>query len=236
MPSISEQVKFYDKFWRGHTLISCWGMERTGVILTELARQRIDSPNILDLGCGTGWLSNILSNYGAVTGIELSVEAIEAAKERFPQVNFVSGDFFAVDFDDKFDFVIASEVLEHFEDQESLIDKIATVLKPGGMLVITTPNGLLQQEADVRASLDGRWQPIENWRSPKELYRLISRKLSVDKHYSIELGWGHAGLRRIINSTKFNKILRKIGLNKTWDNFRRATKQGLHLVVVAKKS
>ncbi len=104
MPTISEQVKFYDAFWRDHTLISYWGMERTGVILTELARQRIDSPNILDLGCGTGWLSNILSNYGTVTGIELSVEAIAAAKERFPQVKFVSGDFFAIDLDDKFDF------------------------------------------------------------------------------------------------------------------------------------
>ena len=233
MPSISEQVSFYNDFWKDHTRISYWGMERTGVILTELARQRVDSPTILDLGSGTGWMSNILSAYGEVTGVELSADAVEKARKNFPQATFYSGDFFTIDFPKQFDFIVVSEVLEHFEDQKALVARIAELLRPGGAVVITTPNRLLRHEADVDGSLDGRWQPIENWRSPAELKALLAPYFNTQRQYSIELGWGHSGTRRILNSTKLRQILYSLGLGYRWDEWRRNRCDGLHLVNVS---
>ena len=52
---------------------------RIRVIRNFLRALSLGDSNILELGCGQGWLANVLSQYGPVTAVDLSVEAILAA-------------------------------------------------------------------------------------------------------------------------------------------------------------
>jgi SAM-dependent methyltransferase len=47
--------------------------------------------NILDLGCGRGWLTNLLSNYGEVIGIEPVKAVVDYGKSLFPSLNLITG-------------------------------------------------------------------------------------------------------------------------------------------------
>lgn len=74
----------------------------------------------------------------------MSDSAISQAKERFadrPNFKFISMDATDLKFaDHQFDLVIAKEVIEHLPDPESSMREVFRVLKPNGLLVVTSPN------------------------------------------------------------------------------------------------
>src|SRR6185312_9908310 len=77
--------------------------------LREFGRHDLD---ILDAGCGTGWLCERLRPFGAVTGTDLSHEILDRARMRLPDVRFVAGDFMTLDFGrGAFDVVTTLKVL-----------------------------------------------------------------------------------------------------------------------------
>jgi len=129
--------------------------------------------NILDLGCGSGWLTRILSNYGNVVGIDLS---IEVARKLYPELNFKQVNIITDTIEGKNNIVVSSEVIEHLtsEDQETYINKAFDILEEGGYLVLTTPNK--RSEADERSRKKNlNLQPIENWKDKKSLISLLER-------------------------------------------------------------
>ena len=95
---------------------------------------------VLDLGCGSGWLSIFISKYGfEVTGIDIAEPAIELgklwAKEDNANVNFLVGDLLNLPFkEDSFDAVVCNSVLEHFrlDQAKILFEKIHKVLTEKG--------------------------------------------------------------------------------------------------------
>lgn len=88
---------------------------------------------ILEVGCGTGWLAERLRELGPVTGIDLSPRAIEIAKQRGIDVEFVADDFLTHDFAPaSFDIVVCVETLFYVYDQDSTVRRIAELLGPGG--------------------------------------------------------------------------------------------------------
>jgi SAM-dependent methyltransferase len=101
---------------------------------------------ILDLGCGVGTIDFYLAKKGhAVTGIDISADAIKVCQEvkeqfRFDETEFHQGDVQKTQFLKKYDLVICSEVIEHVEDDTGLLESIYQLLKPGGMLLLTTPS------------------------------------------------------------------------------------------------
>lgn len=98
---------------------------------------------ILDVGCGTGVLAGILTDYGYdVTGIDISDSAIEKCHEKGinAYVQDLSEPF---SFKEReFDCILMSEVLEHIVDPIQVLRKLRAVLKPGGVMIITTPNSV----------------------------------------------------------------------------------------------
>jgi len=62
---------------------------------------------LLDIGCGDGFWADILSEKFTVTGIDISPEGIEKAKQRRPDIKFIEGDFLEYEFAEKFDIVFA---------------------------------------------------------------------------------------------------------------------------------
>jgi 2-polyprenyl-3-methyl-5-hydroxy-6-metoxy-1,4-benzoquinol methylase len=104
-----------------------------------------DVSDILDLGCGSGWLSEMLQSRGfRVTALDLGFDSIRRAsvrlKERSAGVSFTLGDIYHLPFgESNFDAVVASEVLEHLDDPQAALHEMARVVRPGGCLAVTTP-------------------------------------------------------------------------------------------------
>jgi len=94
---------------------------------------------ILDIGCNTGDLTKIIANKNKVIGMELSEGAVEKAKEK--GIKVIQGSVYKIPFkENSFDKVHLSEVIEHLLDTNKALKEILRVLKPGGELIITTPN------------------------------------------------------------------------------------------------
>jgi trans-aconitate methyltransferase len=92
---------------------------------------------ILDLGCGTGYLTNLISESGAeVIGIDNSEHMIEKAEASYPNLDFrvMSADDFS--FDTKFDAIFSNAVLHWVLNYEQAVKCMYHNLKPGGRVVI----------------------------------------------------------------------------------------------------
>ena len=98
---------------------------------------------VLDAGCGVGWGSALLVQAEAseVIGVDLDPEAVEDARRRVPAATFVVGDLLDLPFeDDSFDVVVCFEAIEHTGDTERTLDQLSRVLRPNGLLFVSSPN------------------------------------------------------------------------------------------------
>ncbi len=121
------------------TSFSTWLEEKTRLIASMLYGKKV-----LEVGCGTGNLIQFLSNMGfEITGSDHSNVYLSKAKEKNPDVKFFKADLLDkkmwINLRNLFDSVIASEVIEHIEDDLKSLKTIFTVLKPNGVLVLTVP-------------------------------------------------------------------------------------------------
>lgn len=115
---------------------------------------------VLDVGCWTGDLGQILIERGAaVTGFEMDEEAAAIAAGKLTRV--VRGDLERTRLSEhfppqSFDAVIFADVLEHLTDPLNVLRDAATLLAPGGRIVISIPN---VAHGSLRlALLQGRWK------------------------------------------------------------------------------
>lgn len=95
--------------------------------------------DILDLGCGTGILFDLLrrrvGESGSVTGVDFSFEMAQKALRNFPftNVNVVDADATVLPFrDNAFDMAVAFSSFPHFSDQQKALEETHRVLKPRG--------------------------------------------------------------------------------------------------------
>jgi 2-polyprenyl-6-hydroxyphenyl methylase/3-demethylubiquinone-9 3-methyltransferase len=113
--------------------------------------QLLKGLNCLDVGCGGGILSEPLKRLGAiVTGIDASDKAIEIAKEHSLktrlEITYKCTNTSELveskkeNFINKFDVVIASEVIEHVNNRGKFLSDISKLSRPGGLIVFTTIN------------------------------------------------------------------------------------------------
>lgn len=122
---------------------------------------------ILDIGCGAGILSEPLARLGAeVTGIDPAAENIEAARVHAGE-NDVAVDYRATTAEsldeagERFDVVLAMEVVEHVVDVPAFVATCASMVKPSGLLIMATLNRTLKSFAlaIVGAEYILRWLP-----------------------------------------------------------------------------
>jgi len=97
---IEEQRRFWNDWDREHlseTTIGADALRRCGVALELLRSCGLRRPRIVEFGCGNGWLAEKLVKFGPVTGIDLADHAIEEARRRVPEGNFLCGDALNMD-------------------------------------------------------------------------------------------------------------------------------------------
>ncbi len=92
---------------------------------------------ILDVGCGTGYLTHLIAEAGAeVTGIDSAASMIEKAKTDYPAVEFKVGDITSFESARGFDAVFSNAVLHWVLNKEAAASRIYAALKKGGRLVL----------------------------------------------------------------------------------------------------
>lgn len=98
---------------------------------------------ILDIGCGGGLASIPLAKLGAsVTGIDASEENISAANSQAEKEN-LSVRFLhdtAENHKELYDVILCLEIIEHVQNPEEFITSVAKLVKPGGMIILSTIN------------------------------------------------------------------------------------------------
>ena len=111
----------------------------------------------LDVGCGSGWSSSLISEAGFdTTGLDLNRAAFEVSESA--RLHFAVGDAMELPFPDaSFDVVSAYQTLEHVPDPKRALGEFARVLRPGGTVAIVGPN-LITPLANVRALLLYVWR------------------------------------------------------------------------------
>ncbi len=95
--------------------------------------------DVLDIGCGAGNMIHHLARYGRVKGVEVDARPVAMAQARGYDVRL--GDATrGISFPDaSFDLVTALDVIEHVDVDEAIVREACRVLKPGGILAISTP-------------------------------------------------------------------------------------------------
>ncbi|HDS29578.1 MAG TPA: class I SAM-dependent methyltransferase, partial [Firmicutes bacterium] len=108
----------------------------------------IKGKKALDLGCGEGYGSKMLAGRAeSAVGVDIDDKAIAHAVENYQADNlkFVASDVCDLPFDDnEFDAVVSFEVIEHIVNPKRMLEEIARILKPDGILLLSTPNGAVK--------------------------------------------------------------------------------------------
>ncbi|HEX8009435.1 MAG TPA: class I SAM-dependent methyltransferase [Casimicrobiaceae bacterium] len=102
---------------------------------------------VLDVACGAGYGSALLARRAkSVVGADVAADTLEHARASYaavPNLDFRQADCAALPFADaSFDAVVSFETIEHIEAQESFLDEARRVLRPDGLLILSSPNKL----------------------------------------------------------------------------------------------
>ncbi len=106
--------------------------------IVQSPKSKVQSPKILDVGCGTGGNLEMLEKFGVAEGVDVSDEALEFCKSKGLTVH--KGLAERLPFADKsFDVVTALDVVEHLDDDVAGLKEMNRVLKTGGKTLIFVP-------------------------------------------------------------------------------------------------
>jgi len=122
-----------DSYW--------WFVGRHNLVLTfleDIYKERKDL-TILDIGCGTGAMSEKLARFGKVVSADFSPLALEFSRRR-KLTRLCTADAMRLPFqDESFDVIVALDILEHLPDDEAALREFQRVLKPNGRVVASVP-------------------------------------------------------------------------------------------------
>ena len=128
---------------------------------------------VVEAGCGEGYGGQVLADAGAalVAGLDLDLATLRHAAVAYPGVPVAAANLVALPLADAaVDLVVSSQVVEHLWDQDRFVAECARVLRPGGRLVVTTPNRLTFPPGNVFHSRE---------LDATELTALVGRHLEV---------------------------------------------------------
>ncbi|MCF6263972.1 MAG: class I SAM-dependent methyltransferase [Xanthomonadales bacterium] len=154
-----------------------------------LASILVEGLDVLDAACGEGYGSAVLASKAAlVTAVDISEETIAHASKRYSEhknLNFIQADCTQLDFSGKqFDAIISFETLEHLQQQEAMLAGFQRALKPGGWLLISSPD---KAEYSDAANYQNPWHVKELYK--QELLDLLQQQFTQVRLYGQKLAF-----------------------------------------------
>lgn len=146
----------------------------------EFASKFAKGCKVLDAACGTGRGSRMLAENGfaaGVIGYDIEENAIHYAKIRnqHPNVCFNVANILQIKHRQEFDLAVCFETIEHVPTPELLISRLAAALRPGGLLLISTPISILEINPHPANP-----HHLQEW-GCREFRRLLEKDFKVNK-------------------------------------------------------
>ncbi|MBW4553632.1 MAG: methyltransferase domain-containing protein [Aphanocapsa sp. GSE-SYN-MK-11-07L] len=114
------------------------------------ALEFVKDKTVMDIACGEGYGSSILSEYAqSVLGVDINRECIDHAKKRYEnsKLEFLVASCEKIPINaQSIDVVISFETIEHHDKHEAMIEELKRVLKPDGLIIISSPNRLVYSD------------------------------------------------------------------------------------------
>jgi 2-polyprenyl-3-methyl-5-hydroxy-6-metoxy-1,4-benzoquinol methylase len=176
---------------------------RRHLAVYEWIGTRITGDRVLDMACGEGYGSEVLArSASSVTGVDANPEAHEHARLRYraPNLRFERGLVETYGEPESFDTVIFLQTIEHVQEPAEVLERFRSILGPGGVAYVSTPNVLTLAPGGAAKS-DNPWH-LKEYRA--EEFRTLCG--SVFARVEL-LGVFHAGKLRA----------HEVGLKLGWD-------------------
>ncbi len=153
-------------------------LHNIAAIFSVLANQYTgDTVSIIDIGCGSGWTSSMLGKAGhSVLGVDISPEAIVAAKARFENSNVK---FMVVDYDNlgkasKYDVAVFIDSLHHADNPKKTLKAALSVIKQGGICIVCEPGAGHSKAPDAVEAVK-KYRVTEQDMPPKLVLKLAKQ-------------------------------------------------------------
>ena len=186
----------------------------TNIYLKEIDRFLIDGMSVLDIGCGTGLVSNLFAIHRPncqITAVDFSDSidyAINFAKDNsIANVNWIKKDFLEFKTTKKYDLIICCGVLHHIPEHQRALVKMKELLKPGGKLMLAVYNKygkILKHIFDIKYHNDVLYKDQEL--NPFELSFTHKQVLKMCSDLTFELVTPSFDNRLVDLSALFNSI------------------------------
>ncbi|MBU90764.1 hypothetical protein CMO94_04430 [Candidatus Woesearchaeota archaeon] len=148
-----EDQRYVDKITTGQEK----GLKKYLVNYVDFVRKYVKpGARYLDLGCGAGLSSNMLSKYYDVTGSDYSKPVLDYARKHFKKIEFKREDARNLSFkDNSFDAVCACGFIEHINDVDRVLNEMLRVTKKNGFVILVSPNWFTPLRA-IRAFINNK--------------------------------------------------------------------------------
>ena len=177
--------------WNAKFRVGNWKVPETNarqaeIVISWLEKLGRRDLQILEVGCGSGWMCNRLAEFGHVVGIDISDQIIGKNADRTKDIEFIAGDFLVLDLPARhFDVVVTLEVIAHVSDQAAFVARLAEVLRDDGHLALAAQNRIaLSRWSNVQPVAEGQ---IRKWLTPRELKKMLLGGGSLQERDAIEL-------------------------------------------------
>ena len=176
--------------WTGERIIPKLMKPMNGMLLEHIARYYFAIPyikgRVLDIACGTGYGCHMVAKdrkreVHEIIGVDVDQETILYANREYnhQKVTYIQGDALDPELPEKlglFDTILSFETIEHVQNDQLFMDNLYRMLKPGGMLILSSPFGR------------GRGMPTSepfhvHQLTPKEFEELFTRFSSMEMYY-----------------------------------------------------
>jgi SAM-dependent methyltransferase len=111
-------------------------------VVYERLADRCAGRDVLEAGCGEGYGADLIADVARrVIGLDYDESAVAHVKARYPRVEMLHGNLASLPLPDAaVDVVVNFQVIEHLWDQGQFVTECLRVLRPGGLLLMSTPN------------------------------------------------------------------------------------------------
>ena len=173
---------------------------RRHLVVYEWIARRVTGLDVVDMACGEGYGASLLAESArSVVGVDANPEAYEHALLRYARDGVRFARALIDGFEEQCDAISFLQTIEHVEDPGAVLDHFRSLLRPGGVAFISTPNVLTLAPKGAERS-DNPWH-LHEYRAEEfagllaahfptiELYGLYhARKLRAHE-LAIRLGW-----------------------------------------------